>query len=340
MKRITKFLAIALFLIMSFAACQTPTAVTTTPQTMPATTTALTTAAMTTTPATQPATTPTTTAGQAIADTVYPYEFTGADGSKVVLDKEPLRIVSLSPTYTEVIFALGAGERLVGRTDYCDFPADAAKVTSVGSMTKPSVEKIVELKPDVILVSFMAKEMVDKIEQTGAKVVQMPSGDSIEGSYKNMTEIGKVLNANEAASKLIENIKTEIASISEKVKGLEPVTAYYVAGFGQSGDYTAGPNTFMNDLIIAAGGDNAGKDAEGWNYTAEKLLEKDPHFLIIGSMAKMTETFKTTEPYKNLTAVKENRLMEIDDNLISREGPRMAEGVLLMAKIFHPDAFK
>lgn len=330
MKKFTRFLAIALFMIISLVACQTQTAVTTSPQTEPTTTSA----------ATQAATTPTTTAAPAIAPTVYPYEFTGSDGPKVVIDREPLRIVSLSPTYTEIVFAIGAGDRLVGRTDYCDFPAEAAKVTSVGSMTKPSVEKIVELKPDVILVSFMDKEMVDKIEQTGAKVIQMPSGDSIAGSYQIMGEIAKILNANAAGDQLIQTIKADIAAISEKVKGLKPVTAYYVAGFGQSGDYTAGDKTFMNDLITAAGGDNVAKDAEGWNYTAEKLLEKDPQYIIIGSMAQMADTFKTTEPYKNLTAVKEDRFKEIDDNLISREGPRMAQGVKLLAEIFHPEAFK
>lgn len=341
MKKATKFLAIVLFLIFSLAACQAPVASTTAAQTAAPQTTAATTAAqVTTTPATQASTTAAATKDPAAAQTVYPYEFKTAEGGKVVLDQEPARIVSLSPTYTEVVFALGAGDRLVGRTDYCDFPAEAAKVTSVGSMTKPSVEKIVELKPDVILVSFMEKEMVDKIEQAGTKVIQLASGDSIQGSYNNMLEIARVLNANEEGAKLIGDIKADIASTSEKVKDRTPVTAYYVAGFGQSGDYTAGDKTFMNDLITAAGGDNAAKDAQGWSYTSEKLLEKDPQFIVIGSMAQMTDTFKTTEPYKNLTAVKENRVKEIDDNLISREGPRMGQGVKLLAQIFHPEAFK
>ena len=340
MKKFTRFLAIALFMIISLAACQTQTAVTTSPQTGPSTSLAETQGGTTTLATTQGGTTTMTTAAQAVASTAYPYEFTGANGNKVVIDKEPLRIVSLSPTYTEIVFALGVGDRLVGRTDYCDYPAEAAKVTSVGSMTEPSIEKIIELKPDVILISFMDQDVIKKIEQTGAKVIQMSSGDSIVESYKIMAEIAKIVNVNAAGDQMIETIKSDIAAISDKVKGLKPATAYYVAGFGQSGDYTAGDKTFMNDLITAAGGDNVAKDAQGWNYTAEKLLEKDPEYIVIGSMAQLADTFKKTEPYKNLTAVKEDRLKEIDDNLISREGPRLAEGVKLLAKILHPEAFK
>ncbi len=329
MKKITKFLAIALLLIMSLAACQAQTVTTTSAKTEP---TATTVAA---------ATTPSTTAAAKTAETtVYPYEFKTADGGKVVLDKEPQRIISLSPTFTEVVYALGAGDRLVGRTDYCDYPLEAAKVTSVGSMTKPSVEKITELKPDVVLVSFMDKDMVDKIQLTGAKVIQLSSGESIEGSYQNMAEIAKVLNENENGAKLIDGIKTEIAAVNEKVKALDPIATYYVVGFGKNGDYTAGDKTFINDLITAAGGKNVATDAEGWSYTSEKLMEKDPKFIIMGAHAQMTDAFKTTEPYKNLTAVKEGRVLEIDENLMSREGPRMGQGVKTLAEILHPEAFK
>ena len=112
-----------------------------------------------------------------------------------------------------------------------------------------------------------------------------------------------------------------------------------MAGFGKNGDYTAGANTFMNDLIVAAGGDNVAKDAEGWSYTAEKLLEKDPQYIFIGTMSQMTDDFKATEPYNNLTAVKEDQVVELDDNIISREGPRMAEAVEAIAKALHSELF-
>lgn len=335
MKNFSKSIALVLFFALSLVGC------TTTPTTTNGTTTAGTTAAVETTTATTQGTPETTTAAEAVTaeETVYPLEVTSADGTTVTLESEPQRIVSISPTFTEVLFALGVGDRVVGRTDYCDYPAETQNIASIGSMVTPSVEKIVEMEPDLVLVSFMEQEMLDKVEESGAKVIQIPSSDSIEGSYAGMEKIGEIVNANEEAAKLVETIKTDIATIVEKVKDQEPVTAYYVAGFGKNGDYTAGANTFMNDLIVAAGGDNVAKDAEGWSYTAEKLLEKDPQYIFIGSMSQMTDDFKATEPYNNLTAVKEDQLVELDDNIISREGPRMAEAVEAIAKALHSEMF-
>lgn len=339
MKKFSRLIALTLFFALSLVGCTTPPTTTTGGTT---TDTAITTAAGTdTTQASTDANQPTTTTAETVAadQTIYPYEFKAADGSVITIEAEPQRIVSLSPTFTEVVYALGAGDRMVGRTDYCDYPVETKDVTSVGSMVTPSVEKIVELEPDLVLVSFMEQEMIDKIQQSGAKVIQVNSANGIEGSYTNMEVIGRVLNTNTEAKTLVETLKADIAALVEKVKAAKPVTAYYVAGFGKNGDYTAGPDTFMNDLFVAAGGDNVAKDAEGWKYTTEKLMEKDPEYLFIGSMAQMTDEFKTTEPYSNLTAVKDNKVVELDDNIISREGPRMAQAVEAIAKALHPDLF-
>lgn len=335
MKKFTRLIALTLFLVLSIVGCQSGT--TKPDQTQPITTTI--TSADTT--AAGEATQPTATETTPVADTVYPYEVRTADGVVThTVESEPQRILSLSPTFTEIIFELGAGDRLVGRTDYCDYPAQTSEIPSVGSMVAPSVEAIVELEPDVVLVSFMEEEMVDKIQQSGASVIQMNTANSITGSYAIMEEIGRILNTNHEAAEMIQTIQQDIAAISSTVEGVPPVTTYYVAGFGKSGDYTAGGNTFMNDLIVAAGGDNVAKDVEGWTYTAEKLLEKDPEYIFIGSMSMLTEDFKATEPYNNLTAVKEGRVVEIDDNIISREGPRMAQAVAAIAKALHPDLFE
>lgn len=337
MKRITRILSLTLFLILSLVACQAPAAITSTAGTQATTTAAATVAATTATETSAVTTAAATTAG---VETSYPYAFKAMDGTTVEIPAEPQRIVSLSPTYTEVVYALGKGDLLVGRTDYCDYPTEVSSVESVGSMIAPSVEKIVELEPDLILVSFMEADMIAKVEQSGAKVVQIPTGHTIEGSYENMREIGRLLNANAEAAAVVAKVDADITAIHDKVKDAEPVTAYYVAGFGKDGDYTAGSDTFMHQLLEAAGADNIAKDVTGWNYTAEKLLEKDPQYVFIGSMAKQTDTFKTTEPYANLTAVKEDRVVEINDNLISREGPRMGLGVEALAKALHPDLFK
>ncbi|MFB0918054.1 MAG: ABC transporter substrate-binding protein [Clostridiaceae bacterium] len=282
----------------------------------------------------------TTTAKVEDKGTVYPITIKSASGTEVEIKAEPKKIVSLSPTFTEVIYALGKGDKLVGRTDFCDYPSQVSSVASVGSMSNPSIEKIVEMNPDIVITSFLKEETVKKIEAAGAKVVSISSGDSLEGSFKNMKEIGKILNANKEAEEIVKNINTQISEVTGKLKDVKPVKTYYVAGFGKNGDYTAGNGTFINEMIKAAGGENVAIDAEGWSYTSEKLVEKDPTMIFMGSMAKMADEFKTTEPYKNLTAVKNNQVFEVDDNLIAREGPRLGEGIKLLAKLFHPDVFK
>ena len=282
----------------------------------------------------------TTTAKTDDKKTVYPYEAQSID-KKVKIEKEPERIISLSPTLTETVFAMGKGDRLVGRTDYCDFPAEAAKVDSIGTITNPSIEKIVSLKPDIVISSMMKPEIQKKLEDAGIKVVVYKNGDSINGSFQNMRELSKVINAQGKTDELIKSIEKKIAEVSEKVKKAEKkIKVYYVIGFGKNGDFTAGDKTFINDLITAAGAENVAKDAEGWKYTSEKLMAKDPDFIFMGKMSKSKDEFVSSEPYKNLRAVKENKVFEIDDNLINREGPRMGEGVEALAKLFYPDLMK
>lgn len=324
MKKMRKIITVTVALMLTLSGC-TPANTTTNGATAAGQTTAGT--ALDTTAA-------------AVKNTVYPYTFKNPDGSEVKVEKEATRLVSLSPTLTEVIYALGKGDLLKGRTDYCDYPEAVSLVPSVGSMSEPSVEKILELDPDLVIVSFLQAETIAKIESAGARVIILPSGDSLEGSYANLLEMGRVLNAEDQADDLIAGIKTKIAAVQEKVKGETPVTAYYVAGFGQTGDYTAGDGTFINEVITSAGGINAAADVQGWNYTAEKLMEKDPEIIFMGSMANLTETFKVEEPYKNLTAVKAGRVFAVDDNLIAREGPRMGEAVAILAKLFYPKVFQ
>lgn len=272
--------------------------------------------------------------------TVYPLEVKTAEKT-VIIDAEPKRIVSLSPTLTEIVFAMGKGDTLVGRTDYCDFPFEATKVESVGTITKPSIEKIVALKPDVVISSMMKPEIQKQLEDAGIKVVAYKNGDSIEGSYRNMRDLSQVLNTGAKTKEIIESIEKKITEVSSKVSSAkEKVNVYYVVGYGKNGDFTAGDKTFINDLIKVSGANNVATDAEGWQYTSEKLMAKNPDLIFMGKMSKSKEGFVSEEPYNNLKAVKEGKVYEIDDNLINREGPRMGEAVEALAKLFYPELMK
>jgi len=259
---------------------------------------------------------------------------------EVLLDKIPERVVSISPGATETIYALNSQDTLVGRSDYCDYPEEATQIESVGQITEPNIEKIAELNPDLVIASaHFSKELVDKIEALGIKVAVLYGEDSFDGAYKNIQDIAVVLGKQEEGTKIVDEMKKKVEEVENKVKDLKKPSVYYVVGFGKT-DFTAGGNTFIGQIIDRAGGENIAKDIDGWNYSKEVLMEKNPYIVVLSDKYDSKSGFTTGEGYKDLTAVKEGRVYEIDDNMLSRQGPRQADGLEALAKIIHPEAFK
>ncbi len=275
------------------------------------------------------------------AVTKYPYTAKDSKGKEVVIEKEPKKIISVAPSITELIYALGKGDELVGRTDYCDYPEEAKKVQSIGSLTDPNIEKIIELKPDVVIASTHFKEDVaKKLEDLGIKVVVLYNAADFNGAYDAINSLGQIVNAQDKANELVSSMKKRIQAVKEKIKGKETPKVYFVVGFGKNGDYTATGDTFISQMLDMAGGANIAKDGTGWKYSLEKIIENNPEYIIVSKNYGMKEQFISTEGYKELSAVKNNKVIEIDDNLLNRQGPRLAEGVEALAKILHPDLFK
>lgn len=263
-----------------------------------------------------------------------------SNGREVTFEKTPERVVSIAPGITETIFELGKGDTLVGRSDYCDYPEEALNVEAVGSLTKPNIEKIVELNPDVVIgAAHFPEEAVTKLEELGVKVVILYGEDNYEGAYENIENLGKLLNVQDKANEVIDGMKKKVAEVEEKVKGLSKPSVYYVVGFGKK-DSAPGGDTFISQLIEMAGGDNISKDVNGWTYSLEKIVEHDPEIIIVSDQRNSKQLFMEDDAYKNLTAVKEGRVYEIDHNTLSRQGYRQAEGLEALAKIIHPEAFK
>ncbi|MBU3092920.1 ABC transporter substrate-binding protein [Clostridium sp. CF011] len=272
---------------------------------------------------------------------VYPLKVVDSYDRTVIIEKEPKRIITIAPNITEGIYALGKGSSVVGRSDYDDYPAQALKVTSVGDLLQPSVEKIVELKPDVVIVSALFdKAIIKKLEALNIKVVALGGEENFNGVYDTMSKLGQVVNASGEAQTIVSDMKRKVAEITDKVKDAKKPTVYYVAGFGKSGDFTAGKDTFIGSMIDIAGGKNAAGDVVGWNYSVEKLVEKNPDVLICSKLYDSKKGIKATNGYKDLNAVKNGKLLEIDENIIVRQGPRLAEGLEAIAKLVHPELFK
>jgi iron complex transport system substrate-binding protein len=267
-------------------------------------------------------------------------KITDSYNREVSLDKVPERIVTLSPGATETIYALGKESTLVGRSDYDDYPAEVSKITSVGKITDPSIEKITELKPDLVIGgAHFSKETVKKLEDLGIKVAVLYGSEDFDGAYKNIMDIATVLDAKDKGQKIVDDMKKKVADVEAKVKDLAKPKLYYVVAYGKS-DFTAGGDTFIGKIIEKAGGDNIAKDVKGWNYSFEKIVENKPEIIVLSDKFDTKKGFISSERYKDLPAVKASKVYEIDDNMLSRQGPRQADGLEALAKILHPEAFK
>ena len=261
-------------------------------------------------------------------------------GKQAEIENESMKIISVAPSITELIYALGKGDQLVGRSDYCNYPEEASVVPSIGSLSEPNVEKILELQPDIVFVSeHMKEDIVKNLEDLGTEIVVISNAEDINGSYDIIKRVGDIINAKDKAQELVVSLAKEIEDISEKVKEHDMPKVYYVVGFGKDGDYTATGDTFVAQMLEAAGGANIAKDATGWKYSLEKIIEQDPEYIFISQNYGMKEEFELAEGYKELSAVKNNKVIEIDDDLINRQGPRLAQGVRSLATILHPNLF-
>ncbi|MGY0372029.1 ABC transporter substrate-binding protein [Clostridium sp. JNZ J1-5] len=272
---------------------------------------------------------------------VYPMKIVDSYNREVTIEKEPQKIVSIAPNITETIFALGKGNKLVGRTDFCDYPAEVKDIQSIGTLKDPNIEKIVELKPDLVIAStHFKKDVLRKLEGLGIKVVVLYGQESFDGVYDTIKKVGQVTNANNEAEKIVTDMKKKVENVVSKVKDKNKPKVYYVVGYGKTGDFTAGKGTFINSMIEMAGGDNVAKDTEGWKYSLEKLIEKNPEIIVCSKSFDTKKGIESTNGYKDLKAVKEGKLIEIDNNLLDRQGPRLALGLEELAKVLHPDIFK
>ncbi len=276
---------------------------------------------------------------EAVEETVYPITVTDSYGETVTIESEPMRVISVAPNLTETMFKIDAGDKLVGRSDYCDYPDEALEIASVGSIYEPDIEAIVSLEPDLVIVStHFDEENTEKLEELGIPVITLYEEAEMEGVYGMITTLGEVMNRNDAAAGCVAEMQDIIADVEETVAGQDKPTAYYVVGFGEYGDFTAGGDTFTGQMLTMAGADNIAQDVSGWSITTEEIIEADPEIVIIADY--MYDEFKTTSPYSELSAVKNDQIYVIDNNLLERQGYRNAEGVREIAKICYPELFE
>lgn len=265
-------------------------------------------------------------------------EVTDFKGRSIVLDKAPDKIVSLSPSNTEILFALGAGEKVVGVTSYCDYPEEARKIEQVGTFDGPNMELIKKVQPDVVLAGYIQEEAVKALEGMGITVV-VTEAESFEAIYKSIEIIGRITETDTKAEEIVAGMKNKIAEIQEKTKDKKKPTVFYVVWTDPL--TTAGSKTFINDVIKVAGGLNVAEKVEGWaNYSTEQLIKDNPEMLVAAlhstDKGMNKEDLSKNQIFSKLECVKQGKVYVMaDDNVISRPGPRIVQAIEDMEKAFY-----
>lgn len=262
------------------------------------------------------------------------FEWKDSYNRHIELAKAPERIVSISPAITEVMYLVGAQNKLVGISDFCMYPPETAKITKIGGMHNINFEVLLSLHPDVVLIgSMISQKDVDAIEKMGIPVVCIVEEKSMEGMADMMEVIGRITQCEEKASSEASNWRDKIDGIRQE-NAQDSTTrkkVYYVVGFGDAGDFTAPKNTHINEIIELAGCENVGKKLSTWNISREVLFEANPDIILIRKEDK--EAFCNQYPYTLLPAVKENRVYPIESGWIDIVSPRNIKAVDIIRKI-------
>ncbi|MEP6707191.1 MAG: cobalamin-binding protein [Pyrinomonadaceae bacterium] len=263
-------------------------------------------------------------------------------GRKVTLPLRIERIVSLAPNLTEIVYAVGAGDQLVGDTEYCDYPAQAKSVPKIGDTMHPSVERIIALKPQVVLVSTASQlEAFTKQLDQQRIAVYVTNPRSLDEIFHSITVLGGMFGHPEQAALLATDLRKRAEGVQARIGEIKPVSVFYQV----SGEplYTIGRDAYLTDLVRRAGGASVTADVPGAfpRYSDEAALAARPEAIILPTGGAMgTANSNVAAPLRNSPAVRNNRAYKINDDHLSRPGPRLVDGLEEMARALHPEAFK
>lgn len=273
--------------------------------------------------------------------TTYPVTVTDNAGTAVTIEKEPQKIVSLSPATTEILFALDQGDKVVGRTKYCDYPEAALAVTDIGSFNSPTLEKIIELAPDIVVASdFVSDDIKQQLEATGAKVITFNAAN-IDGVLANIVQAGEVTNANDKATEIVEKMQTDRNALMEKAKTAKTQKSVF---FDIGKFYTAGPGSTLDSMLTDLNAVNIAADGtDQWpQLSTEEIIADNPDVYI--SLYTKPEDVKATPGFDKINAIINNQLVYFEyltpeSDMIQRPGPRIIEGMALIAESIYPEIF-
>ncbi|MBQ0000818.1 MAG: ABC transporter substrate-binding protein [Clostridiales bacterium] len=279
--------------------------------------------------------------------TAFAEEITVTDmtGKEIHLDQPAERVVALTASDCEILYALGKGDLLVGRGEYCDYPAEVFDVPAVASGADTNIEEIIALDPQVLIMSTMAQteEQVAALESAGIAVVVSDAQD-IEGVYTAINMIGTLTGSEAEAASLCESMQNTFADLKEKAAEQEGGSIYFEVSPLEWGLWTAGNHTFMNEAAEMLGLTNIFADVEGWGaISEEQVIERNPDHIMTITMNRgegdtPEEEIMKRSGWEELTAVKEQSILNLPNNELSRPGPRLADGVGMLYDFIYGEA--
>ena len=269
---------------------------------------------------------------------------TDMKGREITLDAPASRIVAITASDVEILYALGAGDLLVGRGEYCDWPAEVLDKPVVKSGAETNLEEILALEPDVVIMATMAQteDQVNALEAAGVKVI-VSDAQNLEGVYTAITMIGDVVGKTDEAAAIVKEMQDTFAEIRAKAENTGK-TVYFEISPLQWGLWAAGKNTFMDELAEICGLTNAFAEIDGWGEVSEEqVLAKDPDYIVTTSMywgegPTPVEEIASRAGWDQLKAVKNNQIFNADSNAITRPGPRLMDAVRDLFSFISGDA--
>lgn len=254
-------------------------------------------------------------------------------GRTITIPERAGRIVSLAPSITEALFALGAGDRIAGVTSYCDYPPEAALKEKVGDTLKPNIERIVGIKADLVIVSTSSQleQYIQNLERLGIPVY-ISNPRNLDQVLQSITSMGRLVGAEDRARELVSDLRTRIDRVASLLSSADRPRVLFLLGTEPL--ITVGGGTFMDDLITRAGGRSISTEAGGEypQYSMETAVAKQPEVIFVQFDEK-----QLPDRLKQTPAGRANRVYHLDDDLVSRPGPRIVDGLEQMASKIHPE---
>jgi iron complex transport system substrate-binding protein len=284
----------------------------------------------------------TSAATPAATPTASPIVMTDGLGRTVTLAQPAQRVVSLAPSNTEILFAVGAGSQVVGRDNFSNYPPEALELPGLGDFMGFSIEQIVALNPDLVLLAEIhPPELVKSLEDAGLTVYYLKNPLAMEEMYPMLITVGELTGHKAEAEALVTQLSLRVAVVQQKLANIEerPTVFYEIDGTDPSKPWTTGSGTFIDTLLEMAKAENVGRamDSQYGQMSIEALLAADPDFILLGdaNFGVTPEQVAARPGWGELTAVKEGRVLPFNDDLASRPGPRLVDGLEELARLLH-----